>query len=241
MRHKTSLFVGLVLSVLGAMSTDSAAGSSINLPNASFENYNLTDNGTSDDLSASGWLQSPPSNAWIGAWNPLGSDFTGATLGGTPQGGDGKNVAAIDVSGPAGTVASMWASPVAGEKLLAGSYRLTVAVGQNFPGASLPAANYALSLGTSAGILKSEDFLGSDLSVGSLADHFATLNVANNNPHLGEDLVVTLSATNLTGSSNWVLVDNVRLDFTPVPEPSLLAMLTSGVIGLLCYSWRKRG
>jgi hypothetical protein len=66
------------------------------------------------------------------------------------------------------------------------------------------------------------------------------LNVAGDNTHLGEALVVTLSATNLTGASNWVLVDNARLDFVPVPEPSAIMLLGSGMVGLLCYAWRKR-
>lgn len=36
---------------------------------------------------------------------------------------------------------------------------------------------------------------------------------------------------------NW-LVDNVSV--TPIPEPSVLSLLTTGLIGLLAYAWRKR-
>ncbi|MBU4273117.1 MAG: PEP-CTERM sorting domain-containing protein [Planctomycetes bacterium] len=33
-------------------------------------------------------------------------------------------------------------------------------------------------------------------------------------------------------------VDNFKL--TVIPEPSTLALLATGLIGLLCYAWRKR-
>lgn len=35
-------------------------------------------------------------------------------------------------------------------------------------------------------------------------------------------------------------VDNVRLDGTAVPEPSMVVLLVTGLIGLLAYAWRKR-
>lgn len=34
--------------------------------------------------------------------------------------------------------------------------------------------------------------------------------------------------------------DNVTLDAAAVPEPSLLTLFASGLLGLLAYAWRKR-
>jgi hypothetical protein len=39
-----------------------------------------------------------------------------------------------------------------------------------------------------------------------------------------------------SGSNVW---DYVNIN-APVPEPSALALLASGLLGLLCYAWRKR-
>ena len=35
-------------------------------------------------------------------------------------------------------------------------------------------------------------------------------------------------------------VTDMRLDITTTPEPSTLVLLVSGLIGLLCYGWRRR-
>ena len=43
------------------------------------------------------------------------------------------------------------------------------------------------------------------------------------------------------GSGGTAFLDNVRLDDgIPIPEPSTLALLATGLIGLLAYAWRKR-
>jgi hypothetical protein len=48
----------------------------------------------------------------------------------------------------------------------------------------------------------------------------------------------------LTGLNNYYMgelcYDNVHLSVTSVPEPSTLALLAAGLLGLLAYAWRKR-
>ena len=47
-------------------------------------------------------------------------------------------------------------------------------------------------------------------------------------------LATSLAAGN--GEANWAYV---KLN-APIPEPGTLTLLVTGLIGLLCYAWRKR-
>jgi len=35
-------------------------------------------------------------------------------------------------------------------------------------------------------------------------------------------------------------IDNVSVTTASIPEPSSIALLTSAIVGLLAYAWRKR-
>ena len=43
-----------------------------------------------------------------------------------------------------------------------------------------------------------------------------------------------------SGGGTYSGIDKVYLDYTPVPEPGTLVLLATGLLGLLCYAWRKR-
>ena len=52
---------------------------------------------------------------------------------------------------------------------------------------------------------------------------------------------VTLAATgNAVSSYRTTTFDNLQVSNLVIPEPSMLALLATGLIGLLCYAWRKR-
>lgn len=55
---------------------------------------------------------------------------------------------------------------------------------------------------------------------------------------LGESIVLYIARGAASSHTNIWYVDNVR--FSVVPEPGTLALLASGLIGLLCYARRKR-
>jgi hypothetical protein len=55
-----------------------------------------------------------------------------------------------------------------------------------------------------------------------------------NGPWAGDGLLVSL----ILGAGTYA--DNVRLDVSDVPEPSMLVLLASGLIGLSAYGWRRR-
>jgi hypothetical protein len=52
----------------------------------------------------------------------------------------------------------------------------------------------------------------------------------------GQYLTVEVGAA----TDGWWSVDNVQLSSAVVPEPSAIVLVASGLIGLLCYAWRKR-
>jgi hypothetical protein len=52
-------------------------------------------------------------------------------------------------------------------------------------------------------------------------------------PYVGQPIAARMKPV-----SNWMCMDNVVVTITP--EPGAIVMLGIGVIGLLCYAWKKR-
>jgi len=44
----------------------------------------------------------------------------------------------------------------------------------------------------------------------------------------------------LNSTSGGSVVWEIQVDGTVIPEPSTLVLLAAGLVGLLCYAWRKR-
>ncbi len=58
----------------------------------------------------------------------------------------------------------------------------------------------------------------------------------------GSTVHLAINNLGLTGSglATWALLSEVQIFGTPVPEPSTIASLVMGMIGLLAYAWRRR-
>ena len=94
--------------------------------------------------------------------------------------------------------------------------------------ATLNAADNTTDLGTAFGTWFWDAVATGD---GFHAHSFSATYTGDSGKYLG----VSLGATN---PSLWAGFDMVSI--TSVPEPSVMALMTTGLIGLLCYAWRKR-
>jgi hypothetical protein len=192
---------------------------SISVPNASFESSILADGADTGGSGFAGWGGYSDAGTWVGALNPLGWDGTSTGIygyldaggNGTPQGGQGANVVALYTGIGTGTVKTY---VILTNALQAGTYRLTVAVGHL---SNHLAAPFTIGIGTSdlssGSYLASYSGAASEVTNGYLADKTVTLNVTSNNSHLGQPLVITLSATGDGSGLEETEFDNVRLDY----------------------------
>lgn len=187
---------------------------------------------------ADGTLSAPFQGYFIGFVNLTEGDATGASAGSIQSGSLGQ--------------------------LAAGTYTLTLGVGSR-ASSSWNDLSYSLSLvagGLTPGVGSSG---GSVLGTPATAtivpttltlpdtslDLTYTLTVNPGDAVIGEDYAIRLDVANLgtrdgaaspNGTSDFTQAnfDNVRLDFTPVPEPASLVLLAFGALMLGAYSIRRR-
>ncbi|MDA0835002.1 MAG: PEP-CTERM sorting domain-containing protein [Planctomycetota bacterium] len=72
-------------------------------------------------------------------------------------------------------------------------------------------------------------------SFGTIAAQSFTLN----GPNI-KSLVIERTSTNTVAGTNTVFIDDLVLDTPPVPEPSTIALLLTGGVGLIGYGWRRK-
>jgi hypothetical protein len=221
-----------VIAVLGFQSMVCAG--MIAITNAGFEDPALADNGVV--ASVNNWILSGDSSAAVWTWNPKAIHYAQGGDG-TLTGGDGQNVAEIFVGTDAapGYLYQELATTLEAGK----AYTLTVAYGASTCN-TLQGGPVLLGIGTSAmpiGSYLAETAVdGSGNAMNQLVDATVTFTATADNGHLGESLRIYVANA---GSNICLDFDNLRLSSAAVPEPGALAVLATGVIGLLCYAWRK--
>lgn len=237
MSRKITSCVLLVLAIFGTALSNVGSANSISITNASFENPKLDDGAYTTPKDGDGWCSWTSGGGASYIINPDSSSYASASGSGTPTGANGANLLGI-VTGlnvAAETVA--WQD--VGSTFEDGkTYRLDVAVGKRLVGLA-PADTFSISIRTAANTtLAQYNGTADDLTSGAFVDKSVSYTVSNS-AVVGSGIRVMLGlGTGSHGYQQAIDFDNVRL--STIPEPGTLALLTAGVIGLICYAWRKR-
>ena len=91
--------------------------------------------------------------------------------------------------------------------------------------------------------LSSTPLAGSALSSTKMTDFSAPAYTVSGigDPAYGKQIAIWVAMDSAGLTSPAVLIlDNARLTSSAIPEPSTMVLLTPGLVGLLCYAWRKR-
>lgn len=240
--NRKSLFLsaGIVLTVAGGLLTASASADPVSVNNAGFETPVLDDGCFTFDNNAE-WLIWSDNGSAGGIINPNSDIYANATVG-TALGGDGANMLSLMNTTSANSAGDVVAFQDLGDTFQAGkTYTLTVAVGKRFSGLA-PMDTFHLDIRTSSNTLLAQ-YVGtiSDLTSGRFVDRSISYTVNSDDSMIGSGIRIMLGAANAANTCQQVQdFDNVRLVSGAVPEPSVLVLAASGLIGLLAYAWRKR-
>lgn len=216
-----------VMAVTLALSVDTARATTIYTQ--SFEGTTL-DSGASTTTLPSGWNNASswgaPSSAPT-VYRPTTADFSTAEPLASPA--DGNNVLKVR-SGDFGIGAM-------GTIQADTDYTLSFAVGWDLLDATAPGWGVNVTAGNGPSILYAA---GTAATQGGW--NTVTITILHDNPNLMAYIGTTMSPWFTNGGSDTspIYIDNVRLEASPIPEPSTLLLAATGFVGLVAYAWRKR-
>jgi hypothetical protein len=223
--------------------TLSAEAVSLTIENSSFEDpVTAGGNFTASETDApSGWevynTRAPSGQRFFGVWNP---STTNTFVGGAP---DGVNVGLVFLLNTTSLAEAGLQQTLSDTLQLNTTYTLTVEVG-NFaddnPSDSLDFdgfPGYRIDLMTASNPTP----LASDFNLltpdeGIFETSTISFTTGSSHSDAGQALVIRL--VNLNGAGIEVNFDDVRLDASPVPEPSTTALLF-GAVGLICAGLKR--
>jgi hypothetical protein len=251
MDRKMFVRISVALSVALLLIAGSTQAGYVAVSNPGFESATVENGGTASPIANWNWTISAYDGSAV-TLNPFGYDapdndttngFKGASGNGTPLGGEGANVALMQVTGLQYGILDQ----VVNTTLQYGNtYTLTVAVGKVPTGGRLNSQIWISIEDSPGGTSKIQSYstlYPSDMTAAEFVEQSVSFTPAADNPYLGQKLMIGLcgfSDDAVSGPYQGVAFDNVRLDVDVVPEPSTILLLASGVIGLLAYAWRKR-
>lgn len=253
----------LTVVVLGSLMARQATAASLFIANNSFEDAPLaaaggqttstTTNANPVNAVINGWTWSVSSGASAGIINSSDAMFANTSLTGQnlPGTADGEQFAYIGQAGASGTYAieQVLTSNLASNN----SYTLSVAVGNRsdmlmgrffiylFAGSTQLTVSPTYGSENTSGIYAGSPFAGNNIGNGEFKDYSVTISAATIastfSANIGQALKIRLER-NSGAQANMAIFDNVRLNTTPVPEPSALLLATFG--GVTAAAWRVR-
>lgn len=219
--------------------------------NFSFETPALSDGGWQAGAPTGWTMYVSGTGAHVGAQNPQNSQYAGTTYvsptqpGYLPAPAQGLQFCYVNVGLSGGYISNATYIYQSLGKIEANySYRATAAIGKRLDFTSFP-SGWELSLryggsGWNGTLLASINETQSQApSPGTFVDLSCMFNSDNFPAAIGQTMYVVFKATPPNTSQLYQLnLDNIRVE--KIPEPSTIALLAGGLVGLLCYAWRKR-
>lgn len=227
---------GPLLSIISCLLTMGAQSATVTINNPSFESQTIA-NGTFNGGQASGptnWAvyNSGATNnmRYFGVWNPTG---TTTFMNGAP---DGVNVGVVYLENLSNLAEAGLQQTLGATLQLSTEYKLMVDVG-NFTNATFDSDGFP---GYRVEILAGSTLIASDNNTLSPTEGFfetSTVSFTTGSSHANAGEALTIRLVNLNGPGTEVNFDDVRLDATPTPEPSALAL---GAMSMVCVMFKRR-
>lgn len=218
--------------LLAGLWAGAAGAASVPVPNFSFESPAVADGVA--DFTIPSWTQVGSGSFQAGVYNPTPTGFAGtAGAGNLPAPAAGPQGAFTNTGGiggvklvTAGTLATIQPNT---------TYTLTVALGvrTDFPVAGVLLGNAYVDLlaNGSAPVGAALGLDANTLPVGSFQDYSVTFSTGASGGVVGQALTADIGY--VATSNSGIMMDNVRLDASSVPEPATLGVLLVGGVALM--------